>query len=137
MTVLLEYSFRGVGSVIVTCDYHVTAGYPPPTPHCRRLLLNSVLLCAASDAGDEAEVTRLLSECHVPANVCGLRHKAPLHLAASQGHCTVVATLLASGVRYLHSQCWIPNHLIVHVYTCMSIYTQYQPLHVYIYCTCT
>ena len=66
--------------------------------HYRKLLLNSVLLCAASEAGDEVEVSRLLSQCDVPANVLGLRHKSPLHLAASQGHAAVVDTLLASGV---------------------------------------
>ena len=64
----------------------------------RKLLLNSVLLCAASEAGDEDEVTRLLTRCGVPVNVCGLRHKAPLHLASSQGHAAVVDILLANGV---------------------------------------
>lgn len=61
-------------------------------------MLNSVLLCAASEAGDDAEVSRLLSQCCVPANVCGLSHKAPLHLAASQGHSAVLNTLIAAGV---------------------------------------
>ena len=44
------------------------------------------------------EVLRLLTQCGVPADVRGLRHKAPLHLAASQGHGAVVDTLLSSGV---------------------------------------
>lgn len=77
---------------LLACDSHVN------TPLCRKLLLNSVLLCAASEAGDDAEVSRLLSQCCVPANVCGLRHKAPLHLAASQGHIAVLNTLIAAGV---------------------------------------
>jgi ankyrin repeat protein len=63
----------------------------------RKMLLNSVLLCAASEAGDVEEVSRLLNQCGVPVNVCGLRHKAPLHLASASGHATVVDLLLASG----------------------------------------
>lgn len=62
------------------------------------MLLNSVLLCAASEAGDLGEVTRLLTQSGVPVNVCGLRHKAALQLASSSGHAAVVDLLLASSV---------------------------------------
>ena len=65
------------------------------------MLLNSVLLCAASEAGDLEEVSRLLTQCRVPVNVCGLRHKAPLHLASASGHAAVVDLLLASGVSFV------------------------------------
>ena len=44
------------------------------------------------------EVLRLLTACGVSPNVCGLRHKAALHLAAAQGHTAVVEVLLANGV---------------------------------------
>ena len=64
----------------------------------RKMLLNSVMLCAASEAGDLEEVMRLLTHCGVPLNVCGLRNKAPLHLACSQGHAAIVNLLLTNGV---------------------------------------
>ena len=67
------------------------------------MLLNSVMLCAASEAGDLEEVMRLLTHCGVPLNVCGLRNKAPLHLACSQGHAAIVNLLLTNGVScFLH-----------------------------------
>lgn len=63
----------------------------------RKLLLNSILLCAAADAGDFDEVTRLLMT--TPPNVKGLRHKSALHLAASKGYGEIVEILLMNGVR--------------------------------------
>lgn len=64
----------------------------------RKKLLNSVLLCAAADAGDSDEVTRLLSS-GISPNVRGLRHRTALHCAASSGRLQVVELLLMNGVR--------------------------------------
>ena len=76
-----------------------------------------MLLCAASEAGDVVEVSRLLTECDVPANVCGLRHKTPLHLAASQGHVEVVDVLLAHGVSNSGIHGYISHTHNTHTYT--------------------
>ena len=65
---------------------------------CRKLLLNTVLLCAAAEAGDYGEVLRLLSSTGVSPNARGLRHKNSLHLAASKGHKEIVEFLLVNGV---------------------------------------
>ena len=88
-----------------------------------------MLLCAASEAGDVEEVKRLLVECGVPPNVCGLHHKAPLHLAASQGHTTVVETLLSHGVKtytYLYiATCTCDTYLYVRIFMTIKA-LQYQ-----------
>ena len=64
----------------------------------RKLLLGVVMLCAAAEAGDHAEVDRLLSSSQVSPNACGLRHKNALHLASAKGHTNVVHRLLLSKV---------------------------------------
>lgn len=74
----------------------------PPLPHThphRKLLLGTVLLCAAAEAGDYNEVERLLSTTACSPNACGLRHKNALHLASSRGHQEVVEFLIVNGVR--------------------------------------
>ncbi len=64
----------------------------------RKMILNSVLLCAAADAGDVPEVTRLLGTSHISPRVKGLRHKSALHVAAFQGHVEVMELLIINGV---------------------------------------
>ena len=64
----------------------------------RRMLLNSVLLCAAADGGVVDDVARLLTEAISP-NVRGLRHRSALHCAASSNQLEVVRLLLMNGVR--------------------------------------
>ena len=64
----------------------------------RKMILNSVLLCAAADAGDMAEVTRLLATSCVSPCVKGLRHKSASHLAAFQGHSEILELLIINGV---------------------------------------
>lgn len=63
----------------------------------RKLILNSILLCASADAGDIEEVTRLLTATDISPNVKGLRHKSPLHLASLQGHSDIVEFLIING----------------------------------------
>ena len=94
------------------------------------MLLNSVLLCAASEAGDAKEVSRLLNQCGVPVSVCGLRHKAPLHLASASGHAAVVDLLLASGVRLFYKCCAI--HTLSSIHNCRTS----CPCYALIYITC-
>ncbi len=65
---------------------------------CRRLLLGTMLLCAASDAGDMEEVVRLVSTSYIKPNGRGLRHKSALHLACARGHKDVANFLLLNGV---------------------------------------
>ena len=60
--------------------------------------MNTVLLCAAAEAGDYDEVVRLLSTTSVSPNARGLKHKNALHLAAAKGHKQVVEFLLINGV---------------------------------------
>ena len=67
------------------------------------MLLNSVLLCAAADAGDIEEVTRLLTTTLISPRVKGLRHKSALHLAASEGHSDVVELLVINGVSMINN----------------------------------
>ncbi len=45
------------------------------------MLLGTMLLCAASEAGDHEEVVRLMKLTHISPNAKGLRHKNALHLA--------------------------------------------------------
>lgn len=63
-------------------------------------MVNTVLLCAAAEAGDYEEVVRLLSTTNVSPNARGLRHKNALHLAAAKGHKQVVEFLLMNGVSH-------------------------------------
>ena len=65
------------------------------------MLLNSVLLCAASDGGDIAEVTRLLTTTPISPNVKGLRHKCALHLAVAKGYQEIVEFLEWSKFDYM------------------------------------
>ena len=58
-----------------------------------------MLLCAAADAGDVPEVTRLLATPYTSPNVKGLKHKAAIHLAAANGHIDIVELLVINGVR--------------------------------------
>ena len=67
------------------------------------MLLNSVLLCAAADAGDIEEVTRLLTTTLISPRVKGLRLKSALHLAASEGHSNVVELLVINGVSMMNN----------------------------------
>ena len=60
--------------------------------------MNTVLLCAAAEAGDYDEVVRLLSSSEASPNARGLRHKSALHLAAAKGHKQIVEFLLLNGV---------------------------------------
>ena len=64
----------------------------------RKLILNSILLCAAADAGDMPEVTRLLSTTPTSPNVLGLRHKNALHLSSAKGYPEIVELLIMNGV---------------------------------------
>ena len=64
----------------------------------RKLLLNSMLLCAAAEAGDFSEVDKLINSTSVDANACALRHKSALHLAAARGCVEIVTFLLSVGV---------------------------------------
>ena len=92
------------------------ASFPGPThtpshPHThtpsllhRRLLLGTVLLCAAAEAGDYPEVERLLSTTPVSPNARGLRHKNALHLASARGHCKVAEFLIMNGVRVVEGE---------------------------------
>ena len=70
----------------------------------RRLLLGTVLLCAAAEAGDYPEVERLLSTTPVSPNARGLRHKNALHLASARGHCKVAEFLIMNGVRVVEGE---------------------------------
>ena len=56
------------------------------------------MLCAAAEAGDSSEVSRLLSSNLISPNVRGLRHKNPLHLAAAAGQASIVELLLVHNV---------------------------------------
>ncbi len=60
--------------------------------------MNTVLLCAAAEAGDFDEVVHLLSSTPVSPNAKGLRHKNALHLAAAKAHKEVVEFLLLNHV---------------------------------------
>ena len=84
------------------------ASFPGPThtPSLlhRRLLLGTVLLCAAAEAGDYPEVERLLSTTFVSPNACGLRHKNALDLASARGHCKVAEFLIMNGVRVVEGE---------------------------------
>ena len=62
------------------------------------MLLSTVLLCAAAEAGDYDEVVRLLSSSSTSPNALGLRHKNALHLASAKGHKKVVEFLIVNGV---------------------------------------
>lgn len=62
------------------------------------MILNSILLCAAADAGDIGEVTRLLATDDISPNVKGLRHKSSLHLAAFRGHSDILELLILNRV---------------------------------------
>ncbi len=72
----------------------------------RKLLVSTVLLCAAAEVGDYSEVVRLLSSTDISPNARGLRHKNALHLAAAHGHAHVVQCLLANKVSYIDSFVW-------------------------------
>ena len=64
-------------------------------------MLSSVLLCSASEAGDLAEVQRLLEVEELSPNVLGLQHKAAIHFASAKGHTQLVDYLIHKGVRAL------------------------------------
>ncbi|XP_065838823.1 serine/threonine-protein phosphatase 6 regulatory ankyrin repeat subunit B-like isoform X2 [Oscarella lobularis] len=79
----------------------------------RRLLLSSVLLCSASEAGDLAEVQRLLEVEELSPNVLGLQHKAAIHFASAKGHTQLVDYLIhkgADGNRVGGSRCRTALH---------------------------
>lgn len=71
----------------------------------RKLLLGTMLLCAASEAGDSEEVIRLVSTSDISPNACGLRHKNALHLSCAQGHMEVTNFLILNGVSECIYQC--------------------------------
>ena len=82
------------------------------------MLLNSVLLCAAADAGDVDEVARLLSE-GISPNVRGLRHRTALHCAASSNRMEIVQLLLMNGVRkFCWEACTVISKQTVHFLLC-------------------
>ena len=72
--------------------------YPQLCLFPRTLLLNSMLLCAAAEAGDLAEVTRLLNHTPVSPNAKCLGHKTALHMASACSHVDIVNLLLLNGV---------------------------------------
>ena len=75
----------------------------------RKLILNSILLCAAADAGDMSEVTRLLSTTPTSPNVLGLRHKNALHLSSAKGYPEIVELLIMNGVSTVHDALSVRN----------------------------
>eukprot|EP00795_Rhopilema_esculentum_P014481 gene14481-5544_t len=72
---------------------HLTALMLAGTYQLRKLLLSSLLLCAAAEGGDFEEVQRII-EAGTSPNGKALCHKAPLHLASLNGHVKVVEYLL-------------------------------------------
>eukprot|EP00794_Sanderia_malayensis_P003533 gene3533-4034_t len=90
---LLEKGAQYGADLELSDSRHLTAVALADTYSIRKLLLSSLMLCAAADGGDFDEVKRLI-ELGTSPNAKALCHKAPLHLASLNGHIKVVGFLL-------------------------------------------
>jgi len=84
----------------LTDSGHHTAVALAGSYQLRKVLLSSLMLCAAAEGGDFEEVRRLI-EAGTSPNGKALCHKAPLHLASLNGNVKVVEFLLEKGVSFV------------------------------------